>query len=211
MRCTIAGRGWTQPGGRPHAETEALAQAGRAARGATAYVSLEPCSHHGETPPCADALIAAGIARVVGAVVGLLAIDRIGRRRMLIGPFWMQTAVLLIVGLWTDAPPWVLVVGLALFALVNSYSDILTAVYPSEIFDTDIRSSGVGFGSAVSRIGAFLGTYLLPIGIGTIGVKWCMVIAAGLCVVGAVTGQTLAPETMNRPLTKTATGELSHA
>ncbi|NYO06690.1 MFS transporter, partial [Salmonella enterica subsp. enterica serovar Typhimurium] len=76
---------------------------------------------------------------VVGAVVGLLAIDRIGRRRMLIGPFWMQTAVLLIVGLWTDAPPWVLVVGLALFALVNSYSDILTAVYPSEIFDTDIR------------------------------------------------------------------------
>ncbi|GAE81520.1 hypothetical protein JCM18920_3300 [Cutibacterium acnes JCM 18920] len=53
---------------------------------------------------------------VVGAVVGLLAIDRIGRRRMLIGPFWMQTAVLLIVGLWTDAPPWVLVVGLALFA-----------------------------------------------------------------------------------------------
>ena len=148
---------------------------------------------------------------VVGAVVGLLAIDRIGRRRMLIGPFWMQTAVLLIVGLWTDAPPWVLVVGLALFALVNSYSDILTAVYPSEIFDTDIRSSGVGFGSAVSRIGAFLGTYLLPIGIGTIGVKWCMVIAAGLCVVGAMTGQTLAPETMNRPLTKTATGELSHA
>jgi len=148
---------------------------------------------------------------VVGAVVGLLAIDRIGRRRMLIGPFWVQTTVLLIVGLWTDAPSWVLVVGLALFALVNSYSDILTAVYPSEIFDTDIRSSGVGFGSAVSRIGAFLGTYLLPIGIGTIGVKWCMVIAAGLCVVGAVTGQTLAPETMNRPLTKTATGELSHA
>lgn len=64
----IVGRGWTQPGGRPHAETEALARAGEAARGATAYVTLEPCSHHGKTPPCADALIAAGIARVVGAV-----------------------------------------------------------------------------------------------------------------------------------------------
>ena len=61
----IVGRGWTQPGGRPHAETQALAQAGAQARGATAYVSLEPCAHHGETPPCADALIAAGIARVV--------------------------------------------------------------------------------------------------------------------------------------------------
>ena len=64
----IVGRGWTQPGGRPHAETEALRRAGSAARGATLYVTLEPCSHHGKTPPCADAVIAAGIARVVSAL-----------------------------------------------------------------------------------------------------------------------------------------------
>lgn len=64
----ILGRGWTGRGGRPHAETVALAQAGEAARGATAFVTLEPCSHHGETPPCADALVGAGIARVVAAV-----------------------------------------------------------------------------------------------------------------------------------------------
>jgi diaminohydroxyphosphoribosylaminopyrimidine deaminase/5-amino-6-(5-phosphoribosylamino)uracil reductase len=64
----VVGRGWTQPGGRPHAETEALARAGARARGATAYVTLEPCAHHGKTPPCAEALIAAGVARVVGAV-----------------------------------------------------------------------------------------------------------------------------------------------
>jgi diaminohydroxyphosphoribosylaminopyrimidine deaminase / 5-amino-6-(5-phosphoribosylamino)uracil reductase len=63
----VVGRGWTQPGGRPHAETEALARAGDAARGSTAYVTLEPCSHHGKTPPCAEALIAAGVARVVVA------------------------------------------------------------------------------------------------------------------------------------------------
>ncbi|MBC7164920.1 MAG: bifunctional diaminohydroxyphosphoribosylaminopyrimidine deaminase/5-amino-6-(5-phosphoribosylamino)uracil reductase RibD [Roseovarius sp.] len=61
----IVGRGSTAPGGRPHAETVALAQAGALARGATAYVTLEPCAHHGETPPCAEALIAAGVARVV--------------------------------------------------------------------------------------------------------------------------------------------------
>ncbi|HEY6995780.1 MAG TPA: bifunctional diaminohydroxyphosphoribosylaminopyrimidine deaminase/5-amino-6-(5-phosphoribosylamino)uracil reductase RibD [Xanthobacteraceae bacterium] len=64
----IVGRGWTQAGGRPHAETEALARAGGAARAATLYVTLEPCSHHGKTPPCADAIIAAGIARVVSAL-----------------------------------------------------------------------------------------------------------------------------------------------
>lgn len=61
----IVGRGWTAPTGRPHAEPQALVRAGKAARGATAYVSLEPCAHHGLTPPCTDALIAAGIARVV--------------------------------------------------------------------------------------------------------------------------------------------------
>ena len=64
----VVGRGQTQPGGRPHAETVALAAAGRAARGATAYVTLEPCAHHGVTPPCAGALVAAGVARVVSAL-----------------------------------------------------------------------------------------------------------------------------------------------
>jgi diaminohydroxyphosphoribosylaminopyrimidine deaminase/5-amino-6-(5-phosphoribosylamino)uracil reductase len=64
----IVGRGWTQPGGRPHAEVEALRHAKKAAQGATMYVTLEPCSHQGQTPPCADAIIKAGIARVVSAL-----------------------------------------------------------------------------------------------------------------------------------------------
>lgn len=64
----IVGRGWTQPGGRPHAEVMALRQAGEATRGATAYVTLEPCAHHGKTGPCAEALITAGVARVVSAL-----------------------------------------------------------------------------------------------------------------------------------------------
>jgi diaminohydroxyphosphoribosylaminopyrimidine deaminase / 5-amino-6-(5-phosphoribosylamino)uracil reductase len=64
----ILGRGWTQPGGRPHAEIEAIRRAGTAARGATLYVTLEPCSHHGKSPPCADAVIAAGLSRVVFAL-----------------------------------------------------------------------------------------------------------------------------------------------
>jgi len=64
----IVGRGWTQAGGRPHAEVEALRQAKKAARGATMYVTLEPCSHEGKSPPCADAVIKAGIKRVVSAL-----------------------------------------------------------------------------------------------------------------------------------------------
>jgi diaminohydroxyphosphoribosylaminopyrimidine deaminase/5-amino-6-(5-phosphoribosylamino)uracil reductase len=64
----VVGRGFTQPGGRPHAETEALAMAGARARGGTAYVTLEPCAHHGRTPPCAEALVSAGLARCVVAI-----------------------------------------------------------------------------------------------------------------------------------------------
>ena len=64
----VVGRGATAPGGRPHAERIAIGQAGEAARGATLYVTLEPCSHFGASPPCVDAVIAAGVARVVSAM-----------------------------------------------------------------------------------------------------------------------------------------------
>jgi diaminohydroxyphosphoribosylaminopyrimidine deaminase / 5-amino-6-(5-phosphoribosylamino)uracil reductase len=64
----VVGRGFTQRDGRPHAETEALKMAGARAKGATAYVTLEPCSHHGKTPPCAEALVAAGVKRCVAAI-----------------------------------------------------------------------------------------------------------------------------------------------
>jgi diaminohydroxyphosphoribosylaminopyrimidine deaminase/5-amino-6-(5-phosphoribosylamino)uracil reductase len=64
----VVARGWTAPGGRPHAEAIAMAAAGEAARGATLYVTLEPCAHHGATPPCVDSIIAGGVARVVAAL-----------------------------------------------------------------------------------------------------------------------------------------------
>lgn len=64
----VVGRGWTQPGGRPHSEAIALQRAGASAKGGTLYVTLEPCNHYGKTPPCTEAIIAAGISRVVGTL-----------------------------------------------------------------------------------------------------------------------------------------------
>jgi putative MFS transporter len=158
--------------------------------------------------PRAGTIAANGIA-AVGAVVGMLTIERMGRRRQLIGPFWIMAAALLVVGVWTHAPALVIVVCFALFSFFNALSGNLTAVYPIEVFPTDVRSTGVGIASAFSRIGAAIGTFLLPVGISTIGIGASMVIGAALCAVGALVSQTLAPETTGLTLTRTAsvTGE----
>jgi MFS transporter, putative metabolite transport protein len=119
-------------------------------------------------------------------------------------PFWIMAATLLVVGLWSGAPAVVLVGSLAVFAFFNALQGNLTAVYPIEVFPTDVRSSGVGIGSAASRIGAAIGTFLLPVGLDTIGVAACMLIGAAICVIGGVVSQRLAPETTGHTLTRTS-------
>lgn len=141
-----------------------------------------------------------GIA-AVGAIVGLFLVERLGRRQMLIGPFWIMAAALFVVGFWTGAPVWVIIASFAAYAFFNAVSGNLTAVYPAEIFPTDIRTSGVGLASAASRIGAAVGTWLLPVGLDTIGVGPCMVIGGVICVVGALVSQLMAPETTGLALT----------
>ncbi|WP_232665646.1 MFS transporter [Pseudonocardia sp. TRM90224] len=148
--------------------------------------------------------IAANAIAAIGAVVGMLTIERVGRRKQLIGPFWIMAAALVVVGLWSGAPAIVVVLCFAFFSFFNALSGNLTAVYPIEVFPTSVRSSGVGVASAFSRIGAAVGTFLLPVGISTIGIGGSMMIGAALCVVGAVVSQALAPETTGQTLTRTS-------
>ncbi|MBV6761313.1 MFS transporter [Rhodococcus opacus] len=141
---------------------------------------------------------------LVGVVVSVLLIERIGRRKLTIPQQWVCAVVLLIIGLWTSAPPaWVLICFLV-FAFSNAMCTALTGVYPGEIFPTEIRGLGTGFATAFSRIGAGLGTFLLPWSMHNLGAGVTMLIAAGICVVGAAVSQVLAPETMGRNLSETS-------
>ena len=150
----------------------------------------------------AGTIFANGIA-FVGAIAGMLTIELIGRRKQLIGTFWVTAVALLVIGLWAGAPPMVLVGAFAVFAFFNAVAGNLTAVYPIEVFPTDVRATGVGIATAFSRIGAAAGTFLLPVGIETIGLRWCMVTGAAMCVIGAVVSQLLAPETTGKSLSHT--------
>lgn len=152
----------------------------------------------------AGTIAANGIA-ALGSLVGMLTVERMGRRRQLIGPFWIMAAALAVVGLWGGAPATVIVVAFALFSFLNAFAGNLTAVYPIEVFPTEVRTSGVGLASAFSRVGAAAGTFLLPVGIDTIGIGPCMLIGAGLCGLGAVVSQLMAPETTGLTLTRTST------
>ena len=90
------------------------------------------------------------------------------------------------------------------FAFTNALQGNLTAVYPAEVFPTELRSTGIGFSTAFSRIGAASGTFLLPVGISTIGIGPCMLIAAAICLIGGTVSQLMAPETTGLSLSRTA-------
>ncbi|MEU1513227.1 MFS transporter [Streptomyces sp. NPDC005811] len=141
---------------------------------------------------------------VAGVVVSLVLIDRIGRRRLTVPGQWFCAAVLAIIGLWSGAPAAVALTCFLVFAFANSMYTALTGVYPGEIFPTEIRGIGTGFATAFSRVGAALGTFALPWSMEHLGSGPSMLIAAGVCVVGAAVSQVLAPETMGLSLSETS-------
>ncbi len=143
----------------------------------------------------------------IGALAGMLVIEKIGRRSLLLTSFYVMVVTLAILGFWGSAPALILLVCFAGFAFFNAISGDLTGVYPAEIFPSELRGTGVGFAAAASRIGATAGTFLLPIGIDHLGIGPSLVIGAVICVAGLVVTHLWAPETTDLSLTKAETAE----
>ena len=141
-----------------------------------------------------------------GVVLTVILIERVGRRTLTVPPQWLCFVLLLIIGLWAGAPAWVVLVCFLTFSFFNAGYNTLTAIYPGEVFPTEIRGIGTGFATAVSRIGAGAGTFLLPWSMTNYGPQVTMLIAAGLTLVGAALSQWLAPETKGKSLSETAAG-----
>jgi MFS transporter, putative metabolite transport protein len=143
---------------------------------------------------------------LIAVVLTVLLIDKAGRRVFTVPPQWICTVVLAIIGLWAGAPPIVVLVLFLVFSALNAMAGTLTSIYPGEVFPTEIRGIGTGFAAAVSRVGAGLGTFLLPWSMTHLGTAVTMLIAAGIAGIGAGVSQWLAPETKGKSLTETAAG-----
>jgi len=138
-------------------------------------------------------------------VLTVLLVDKVGRRVLTVPPQWLCTVLLAIIGLWAGAPPMIVLALFLAFSFFNAMYNTLTGIYPAEVFPTEVRGIGTGF-AAVSRIGAGIGTFLLPWSMTNLGTAVSMLIAAGIAGVGAGLSQWLAPETKGKSLTETAAG-----
>lgn len=144
-------------------------------------------------------LVLNGVA-VLGTVVAVMFIEKVGRRMLAIPPFFISAVALTSVALFSHASSELILVCFFTFSFVNAISTTLTGVYPGEVFPTEIRGIGVGFATAISRVGAAIGTFLLPVIIDSRGVSTALMIAAGISMVGGVISYALAPETKGKLL-----------
>lgn len=143
---------------------------------------------------------------VLGSITSVVLIERVGRRKLAIPPFWISAAALLLVGLFAGASPTVVILCFLIFSFFNAVSTALTGVYPGELFPTEIRGAGVGFATAASRIGAAVGTFVLPVSMEGLGVATTMVFAAAVSIIGGVVSHFLAPETKGLVLSAASGG-----
>jgi MFS transporter, putative metabolite transport protein len=143
---------------------------------------------------------------VAGVAVTVALIDKAGRRVFTVPQQWIVTVIFLVIGLWSGAPSAVVLGLFLLFSFLNAMNGTLTSIYPGEVFPTEVRGVGTGFAAAVSRIGAGMGTFLLPISIEKFGVSATILTAAVIVFSGALVSQLWAPETKGKSLSETAAG-----
>ncbi|MFZ2238509.1 MAG: MFS transporter [Gordonia amarae] len=143
------------------------------------------------------------VAATLGVATTAALLDKLGRRALTIPPQWV-TLVLILILAWWDGPGWLMLTMLLAFSFINSGVNTLTSVYPGEVFPTEVRGIGTGFASACSRIGAGLGTFLLPWSIDNLGMATSLTIAAIIILAGTLLSQALAPETKGKSLSETA-------
>jgi len=139
--------------------------------------------------------IAITVMFALGCVLGASLIEILGRRKLLIHSFLWSGLALFGLGVMSDASEIMVLVLFSAYGVLIGGAQVLELVYPNEIFPTEIRSAGIALGSSFSRIGAAIGTFLVPIALSTIGISWTMYIAAIVTFVGLVVTLWLAPET----------------
>jgi MFS transporter, putative metabolite transport protein len=139
---------------------------------------------------------------VLGTLFAVVLIERVGRRKLAIPPFFISAIALVFVAVFSHTSTTVVMISFFAFSLFNAMSTTLCGVYPSEVFPTEIRGIGVGFATAVSRVGAALGTFMLPTAMESLGIAPTMLIAAGISLVGGIVSQMLAPETKGKALSE---------
>ncbi|GGJ31658.1 UNVERIFIED_ORG: putative MFS transporter [Paenarthrobacter nicotinovorans] len=144
-----------------------------------------------------------------GVVTTVLLIDKLGRRILTVPGQWLCAGILLVIGVWADAPAILVLVLFLAFSFFNAGYTTMTQVYPAEVFPGHLRGIGMGFSAAFSRIGAALGTFALPWAISNIGMGPSMVVAAAVALLGAILSQWLAPETKGRTLAEIS-ADFSH-
>jgi len=130
-----------------------------------------------------------------GAIVGVVIMNMLARRRFLIWSFAILTFFSVVLGVWPHAPHLVILICFAVFAFVIAAAADLESVYPGELFPTEVRAAGAGIATAISRIGAAIGTFLLPAGVERWGAGPAMLVSAAILLLGLVISVAWAPET----------------
>jgi putative MFS transporter len=145
-------------------------------------------------------LIIISVLFLIGCIPALFLVNKMGRRPMIIWTFLAMTIGMLLLGLFPHGPLWIIFVGFFVYAIFSGGPNVLDWIYPNELFPTEIRGTAVGIATSISRIGAFVGTFILPIGLNTIGIGPTMMIGAIVTCAGLLVSIFMAPETTKKTM-----------